>query len=353
LESFLTESSLQPALSVILPVRNEAPHVGAVLSQLAGQTLDPARYEVLVVDGASEDGTGGIVLAFAASHPNVRLLNNPRGLSSSARNIGAEHARSAYILFVDGHCQIESPRMLEAVLEAFERGERCVSRPQPLIAGEGDSFQMAVSLARSSWLGHNTGSKIYSDQALHCSPLSAGCGYQRALFLELEGIDEDFDAGEDLEFNLRVHRHGVTAYHANEFAVGYHPRDSFRALFRQLYRYGFGRARMALKHPRTFSPLAIGLALLGLWLFVLPLAGLVWPQVLGPWLLVSGGYALATGLLSAWLAKGRGLRMWLGVWSCFPAIHLGAGFGYLMGLVGGPSWCHAPRCPRTTPAHTG
>lgn len=341
-----------PELSVILPVRNEGAHLGAVLRQLTEQTLDADRYELLVVDGMSEDCTREVVAPFMASHPGIRILENPRGLSSSARNIGVKNARAPYVLFVDGHCHVESPRMLEAVCAAFARGERCVSRPQPLIADENSHYQKAVSLARSSWLGHYTGSKIYSEEDRHCSPLSAGCGYERALYLELGGIDERFDAGEDLEFNLRVHKHGVEAYHAQDFAVGYHPRGSFRALFRQLYRYGFGRARMALKHPQTLSPLAGALALLGLWLFVLPLAGIFWPQVLWPWGVGTAAYLAGTGLLAAKLARDHGPRMILRTWSCFPAIHVGAGFGYIMGLVGGPSWHHAPRCTQNEPVRT-
>jgi succinoglycan biosynthesis protein ExoA len=50
-----------PELSVIMPVRNEIAHIGSVLDQLLDQSLAPERFEVIVVDGMSTDGTRALV----------------------------------------------------------------------------------------------------------------------------------------------------------------------------------------------------------------------------------------------------------------------------------------------------
>ena len=252
------------------------------------------------------------------------------------------------MLFIDGHCRLGSPQLLEASLNAFLRGERCLSRPQPLASEGVDAFQTATSLARSSCLGHQVGSQIFADRDHHCNPLSAGCGYTRELYLDLGGIDESFDAGEDLEFNLRVHKAGVEALHSPLFSVTYLPRGSWSSLFRQLYRYGYGRAHMARKHPSTTSPLAALLGLMSLGLFLLPLVGLTWTPALMLWLVMLTAYGLGALILGLWQARGTGgLTMALRVASCFPAIHLGAGLGYVAGLVKGFSWRHTPsRCER-------
>ncbi len=332
-----------PELSVVVPVRNESAHIRSILAQLCDQSLPARRYEILVIDGYSDDDTRAQVLAAAVEHPHIHLLYNPGITSGSGRNIGAAHALAPHVLFVDGHCRIESRTMLATALAAFARGERCLSRPQPLI-GEGVGvFRQAVALARNSRLGHHTGSKIYEEGSCHCNPLSAGCGYRRSLYEELGGVDEAFDAGEDLEFNLRVHRRGVEAYHDPDFAVSYYPRDGWRALFRQLYRYGYGRALMARKHAGTVSPPATLLAVFALWLAVLPLAGFFWRSAWQAWALLAGAYLLITTVQAGLLAGARHPRLAAAVAVCFPAIHLGAGFGYLSGLLGGPGWRHAPR----------
>lgn len=337
------DPAIKPELSIVMPVRNEAPHIVGMLEQLRSQTLDPDRYEVLVVDGFSEDGTRDLVREYAQGHPNVYLLDNPGFISGIARNIGVHHAAAPYVLFIDGHCRLGSPHLLEASLAAFQRGERCLSRPQPLASEGVGRFQTAASLARSSCLGHQVGSQIFADRDHHCNPLSAGCGYTRELYLALGGIDESFDAGEDLEFNLRVHQAGIEALHSPLFSVTYLPRPSWRALFRQLYRYGFGRARMARKHPSTTSPLASLLGLMSLGLILLPLLGLVWWPALAIWLSLALAYGVGALVLGAWQTRGRGdLGLALQVAACFPAIHLGAGLGYLSGLLGAFSWRHTP-----------
>lgn len=330
-----------PELSVIVPVRNEAAHIRAILAQLCDQSLAPDLYEILVVDGYSDDETRALVRLAAAEHPHIHLLYNPQVTSGSGRNVGARHACGRYLLFVDGHCRVESRTMLASALAAFRRGERCLSRPQPLL-GEGVGlFGRAAALARDSVLGHHTGSKIYDGGTGRCNPLSAGCGYARELYEDLGGVDEAFDAGEDLEFNLRVHRRGIEAWHDPDLTVSYYPRAGWRALFRQLYRYGHGRALMARRHPGTLSPPASLLAMFALWLVALPLAGLAWAPAWQAWGAIAAAYAATVVLGAGHVVRWRPGRLWGTVAACFAAIHLGGGFGYLMGLVGGPGWRQA------------
>lgn len=331
-----------PDLTIVMPVRNEAASILDVLGQIFAQTLPPSRFEVLVVDGFSEDGTRNLVRNFAHEHPNVFLLDNPQFISGAARNIGVQHASAPHILFIDGHCHLESRELLAATLAAFQRGERVLSRPQPLATEGVTPFQAAAALARNSCLGHQVGSRIFSDEDHHCNPLSAGCAYERAFYLSLGGIDEDFDAGEDLEFNLRAHQAGAEALHSHLFTVTYTPRGQWWALFRQLYRYGYGRARMARKHPGNTSPLALALGLMSLASVLMPAVALVWRPAGAPWLAGLGIYGVVCVLVGFWQARLRGPAMALRIAACLPAIHLGAGLGYVSGLVGGFSWRHSP-----------
>ena len=324
-----------------MPVRNEERYIGTVLQQLLNQSLDSEKYEILVVDGQSTDKTRKIVQAMQVENSNVQLLNNPDCLSSSARNVGSKHARGQFVLFVDGHCNIVHNDMLEIALEAFLKGERCVSRPQPLVAQQENSFSSAIVLARHSLIGHGARSMIYNNTAQHCSPLTAGCGYELGLYWELGGVDESFDAAEDLEFNYRVQEAGVDAYHSEKFSIEYIPRNSMSALFRQLYRYGYGRGRMTRKHPVTFSFLTSLLGVMGLFSILLPLIGLFSPAarlVLG-WCFLP--YLMITAIASLKVSGGQRPWSWLKVWSVFPAIHFGAGIGYIMGLVRGPAWSNS------------
>ena len=65
-------------LSVVIPARNEAESVGATVEAVAG-VLESAQidHEVIVVDDASSDGTGGLVRALAAANPRIRYERSP------------------------------------------------------------------------------------------------------------------------------------------------------------------------------------------------------------------------------------------------------------------------------------
>ena len=54
-----------PPVSVVIPMRNEAASIGALLDGVLAQDYPPDRIEVLVVDGDSSDGAGAVVEAYA------------------------------------------------------------------------------------------------------------------------------------------------------------------------------------------------------------------------------------------------------------------------------------------------
>ena len=88
--------SNNPLLSVIIPMYNCA--------QVIERSLDSIDYpdcEILVVNDGSKDNGAEVVEKYAATHPNVRLINKPNGGVSSARNLGIEQAKGKYIVFVD------------------------------------------------------------------------------------------------------------------------------------------------------------------------------------------------------------------------------------------------------------
>src|SRR4051794_34134746 len=87
------------AVSVVVPVRDRAEGVRALLAALAAQTL--RDYEVNVVDDASTDATAAVAQAAGA-----RVVRVPRrGGSYAARNLGIEAATADVLAFTDADCR--------------------------------------------------------------------------------------------------------------------------------------------------------------------------------------------------------------------------------------------------------
>jgi succinoglycan biosynthesis protein ExoA len=243
-------------ISVVLPVRNEAHHIAALLQALEEQDFPPDQFEILVADARSTDGTRACVQRIAANSPvPILLIDNPGIRSGAGRNAGISQAKGEYILFIDGHCSVPSTCLLRDTIAIFEHtGADCLCRPQPLAVPTLSETGRAIAAARSSLLGHGRDSLIY-DLAFagYVDPASSGASYRRKIFEEVGGYDERFDACEDVDFNIRVKKLGKKAYTDPRLAIHYAPRESIRTLAHQMLRYGRGRIRLAVKHPDSTS----------------------------------------------------------------------------------------------------
>jgi glycosyltransferase involved in cell wall biosynthesis len=326
----LTDAESHLAVSIVMPVLDEARDIGSLLLDVLNQAAPRGGFEVLVVDGGSTDETRSIVRALTATWPALRLLDNPRKLSSSGRNIGAHAAKGTYLLYLDGHCTVPRNDYLVRLVEIFEStGADCLCRPQPVDKTATGNWDRAIAAARHSWLGHNAGSDIYGGAPGFTDPRSAGAAYLRAVIEELGGYDERFDACEDVEFNHRVATRGYRSYRHPDLTVHYHARSTIGGLFRQMKRYGRGRARLMRKHhelvpwPFLAAPMicTVGLA-------VASLGGihdgvLVIASASGLWLAIAG-------VESTRRAVGRadGFR----ILASFLVIHFGLVLGFWNGI---------------------
>jgi succinoglycan biosynthesis protein ExoA len=270
-----------------------------------------------------------IVRRLQKKHSNIRLLYNPKRLSSAARNLGVRHGRGDLFVIVDGHCDIADRSYLQKMAAAFQRsGADCLGRPQPLEITGASHVQQAIALARRSWLGHNPSSFIFSSNERFVEASSVAVAYRREVFEKIGFFDERFDACEDVEFNTRIDAAGLKCWFTPDIVVHYHPRSSIKGLARQMSRYGRGRFRLAAKHPHSLSAPAI--APMGY------CAGMILSGLLGLWLPLFavlfglGLLAYALAVLAAMMplvTKPARLRAKLTLPVVFMAVHAGFAWG--------------------------
>lgn len=313
-------------------MRNEGAHIEAVLGDVLGQELGALTLEALLVDGESTDDTVARAEALAARDPRLRVLTNPHRLSSGARRIGAEAARGRFVAYIDGHCRLPTKTLLADMVALFERtGADCLSRPQPLVPGATGWIARAVSAARTSPFGHSTQSTIYDNEEHEVEPTSAGAMYRREVFEKVGNFDVAFDACEDVEFNWRCTHAGIKAWTSPALAVAYEPRRSLGSLYKQMKRYGLGRARLHRKHRSAFSFESVIPAGFTLALPTIPLAFFLptpWRWILlAPFAL----YAVLSLVASVHTAAKRGWDLLPVLPLTFLVIHVGLGVGYLKG----------------------
>lgn len=201
-----------PEISAILTTHNRAHLLPRVLEGFRAQRLPPDRYELLVVDDGSSDGTGAVLDAYRSKLPIRMVRQNAAGLAA-AKNLGVFMSRSPVLLFVDDD-DVPSPDLLAAHLSGHlrypERGA--------IILGH---TALAPEIAGLPLMRHVTGAggQLYSQgwmqpgQRLTFREFWGGrSSAKRALLVEFGVFNPIFRFGcEDIELAWRLERlHGLS-----------------------------------------------------------------------------------------------------------------------------------------------
>ena len=124
-------STSAPAVSVIVPVRNEAGNIAPLVAEIAA-ALAGRRFEVIYVNDGSTDGTEAELNALRAAHPWLRQVRHAQSCGQSAAlRTGILAARGGIVVTLDGDGQ-NDPAFLPKLIEALERGAPKVG----LVAGQ-------------------------------------------------------------------------------------------------------------------------------------------------------------------------------------------------------------------------
>lgn len=107
---------MKPYLSVVIPCLNEEHFLPHLLKNLNSQTY--LNFEVIVIDGKSEDKTVEVTKKFKSKYPLYLYSSSTRGVSFQ-RNFGAQKAIGKVLIFFDADTQIPQ-NYLEKIVAAFK-----------------------------------------------------------------------------------------------------------------------------------------------------------------------------------------------------------------------------------------
>ncbi len=316
-----------PTISIIMPVRNEGSYIERSLGSVLAQDYASDETEILVVDGMSDDGTQDVVRTIAAGQPNLRLIDNPERIVSTALNRGLRQANGHIIVRVDGHCEIAPDYVRRCVYHLQESGADGVGGPIETIGGT--TTAQAIALAMSSWFGMGGSAfRTIKDRALWVETVPFAA-YKMETIRRLGLYDEELVRNQDDEYNYRLLKQWGKILLTPDIRARYYSRGSLSKLWRQFYQYGFWKVRVMQKHPRQMQPRQFVPFLFVLSLILTTLLPLGW-GLLGMILLA---YLLADFAASTGIAKDHGWRYFPALLMAHPTMHVAYGLGFLVGLV--------------------
>lgn len=222
-------------LSVIICAHNEEQHLRAQLAALLSQDWD-GEWEVLVVDNRSTDSTARIVAEVASRDPRFRLVSaDERPGQSYGMNLGAAATRADRLAFCDAD-DVVAPGWVAAIARGLALHD-VVTGPHEL------------DRLNPGWLASSRGRSIEQPLGTFYGIFpcirGAGWGIRRSVWERLGGMNEEYSAGQDIDFSRRCWLAGVDIVGLPDAVVHYRYRDNPKALWRQGFAYGLFRPRIA------------------------------------------------------------------------------------------------------------
>ncbi|HVX10999.1 MAG TPA: glycosyltransferase [Pirellulales bacterium] len=229
---------MNPSISVVIPTYRRHDLLRTCLAALERQSLDPARYEVLVCDDANDEVTRRFVAMIAAeSRCMVRYLpvvgaHGP----AAARNVGWRAAAAENIAFTDDDCLPDSGWLASGLAALASGSDAAWGRLEmPLPPNPTDYERNAAGLATAVFV-------------------TANCFCRRRALEIMGGFDERFTAAwrEDSDLYFSLLEHGLSVGHAPEALVVHPVRPAGWGIsLRQQQKTEFD-ALLYKKHPRLY-----------------------------------------------------------------------------------------------------
>lgn len=329
---------VMPFVSALIVVRNEEKYVGKCLHSLLSQDYPKDRFEIIVVDGDSSDGTVAIVEHMAATAAQngiptpVRIVRNPKRILASGWNIGIKEARGEYVIRPDAHAFVETDFLSRNVATMLRTGDAaCVGGRMETLSDTKVGNLIKEALSCPFGVG---GSKFRcSSEPGYVDTVAFGL-YRRDIFDKIGFFNEVLVRTQDNDLHRRMRAAGMKFYLDPAIRSSYYSRNTFEKLARQQFNNGKWTMINFLLRPgkmsiRHFIPLGFVLALI-----VLLGTGAFWHPVL--WLALAGVLAhVFCGLFFA-VRRTRRPSHFLVLPLVFLLMHLSYGFGSIAGVFVAP-----------------
>jgi glycosyltransferase involved in cell wall biosynthesis len=189
-----------PALSVVIPLFNKGPHIGRAIDSVLRQSR--GDFEIIVVNDGSTDNGPDVVRE--TGDRRIRLISQPNGGVSSARNRGVKEAASELIAFLDADDMWE-PLFLETVLRLRQRHPEAGAYATAIRIRKPDLSEQAVryrGIPEAPWEGLIPD---YFDSVIAAPPVCASnVAIPKYVFDAVGYFPEGVSRGEDSDMWLRV-----------------------------------------------------------------------------------------------------------------------------------------------------
>jgi glycosyltransferase involved in cell wall biosynthesis len=225
-------------ISIVVPARNAARTIAGCLQSLLDQSVSRERYEVIVVDDGSTDGTRQ-----AVERSEATLIAQAQKGPAAARNEGVSVSNGDILLFTDADC-VPASNWVQEMVQPFEDGQ---------IAGVKGVYRTRQRgiIPRFVQCEYEERYELMAGQRYIDFIDTYSAGYRREIFVAAGGFDTRYPTAsvEDQELSFRLAERGHRMVF-NPSAVVYHQHPgTLRAYFRRKFNIGYWKVMVLRRHP--------------------------------------------------------------------------------------------------------
>ncbi len=245
-----------PFVSILIPVRDRAKELRGCLQSIQQLDYPKDRYEVIIADGMSTDGSGDVARSFGAT-----VVPNPEKTIAYGQNHSFAASKGDLLAHTDSDCILD-PLWLRNAVKYFKDPHvggvggpiHVPEQPEVFARTVRYFYLLAVQFLHIAHPEH-----IEEVRAVQHIPT---CNFiaRREAMRKVMPLDWHVHSGSDLEISRKLALHGYKMLLTPDVSVQHLKRTTFRGFASQLYNYGGGRVWIGRRDPHWLQWKHIALA---------------------------------------------------------------------------------------------
>jgi len=228
-----------PFVSVVVPSFNSIRTLASCLDALEAQSYPRERFEIILADNGSTDGTAEFV---ADRYPRVRMLRAYEKGSGYARNTGMRAAAGEFLLSTDSDCVV-NPDWIAVMVEEFQKAA-------PTVAAIGGpivpySEKTPVEQYSEAWVSQPDLASPDLKVRYTATPNAA---FRPHAFRQVGGFDGKLGF-DDTDLGIRLGEAGYTVGFTPRAIVRHRNPENWKQLYQHKVKYGQFSFDLAVKYP--------------------------------------------------------------------------------------------------------
>lgn len=243
-----------PFISTMIVTRNEEKYIKKSFESLLNQDYPNDKYEILIVDGLSDDSTLKVVNKTIEEYeqvPQIKILKNKKKILASGWNLGIKESLGKYVVRIDAHSYVKD-NFLTKNIETMLRVGDAICVGGTLQTESLNQKGKVISYVLSSPFGVGNSKFRYTQKAGYVDTVAFGL-YKKDIFKKVGYFDESLERNQDNDMHQRIKENGGKFYLNPEISAVYFSRDTVKGMIKQGYQNGRWCIITLKKDKKTMS----------------------------------------------------------------------------------------------------